>query len=62
MWAWAAVAAALCVMFTLGWLYAELTPRERYLTTRLIVRVLFAFIVIAVTVALIAWAGYVEGM
>lgn len=61
MWLWAAVAALLCVTFTLGWLYGELTPRERYLTTRLIVRVLFAFIVISTTVALLAWVGYMEG-
>lgn len=62
MWGWGVVAALSCVMFTLGWLYGELTPRERYLTTRLIVRVLFAFIVIACTVALFAWVGYVEGL
>lgn len=62
MWGWGAAVAALCVVFTLGWLYGELTPRERYLTTRLIVRVLFAFAVIAATVALFAWVGYVEGL
>ena len=62
MWGWAALGALLCIVFTLGWLYGELTPRERYLTTRLIVRVLFAFIVMTATVGLLAWVGYLEGM